>query len=114
MNHKLCQFCHKKMTSSYPEDDDMPPTIWHFCPHCDVSFQYIYGNIKSFITRFYADHNGKTYVLDLDFKYQRTQILIMPGKLEDTVIEVLTLPYIIDGISPQNAEDKLKTIITFS
>lgn len=87
-------------------------TSWLTCEDCNVAYEINFDKIVS--TRFYASLRGVLYCLDLQHVKPKTQILLLPPDVEDTVIIVLTLPYIIDGITPDNCQEKIKTYITFS
>ena len=86
---------------------------WATCEDCNVAYQVASNDSKA-TTRFYTTLRGVMYCLDLVHFRDITQIILLPPDVEDTVIIVLTLPYIVDGITPDNCQDKIITYITFS
>jgi hypothetical protein len=66
------------------------------------------------LLRFFAKLKDKQYSLDLDYVSKQTEILLIPDKMDDTIVMVLTLPYLIDGITPDNVQLKIETYLTFS
>src|SRR5574339_1080630 len=98
-----CSFCNQDCKAVLT-DDEFYMSAWFTCEQCNVSYQKHLGG-KLDLTRLYANFRGHRYCLDLRHDRQETQILQLPDKVEDTVIIVLTLPYIIEGLTPQNAQD---------
>jgi hypothetical protein len=111
MKHQ-CSFC-KQDCKLALQDDEFYLTAWFSCESCNVGFQkHIGGRLE--LTRFYANFRNHRYCLDLRHNIQETQILQLPDKVEDTVIIVFGLPYVIQGVTPENCQAKIETYITFS
>lgn len=112
MSDFQCPFC-QGVCKSKLIDDEFYLTKWWACDSCNAGFQTNLGN-KVLLSRFYANLRNRLYCLDLRHDRNQTDILLLPEHVEDTVVIVLSLNYIIEGISPSNASQKLETYITFS
>jgi hypothetical protein len=107
-----CTFCQKpcRIVEMIPEEFI---SAWMDCDSCNVSFE-IKGNNKCRRTRFHVELKNLPYCLDLLHDRETTQILLLPPDPDETVIIVVTLPYLIDNLYPSNVKEKIKTYIMFS
>lgn len=110
-----CTFCQKECRYVTPFDEESAQiSEWHECNPCKVAYRTYCRNGRIEMTRFYADFRDRTYCIDLDVTTHQTEILLLPKLVDDTIVIVMILPYVIEGITPANIQSKLETYVTFS
>ena len=89
--------------------DPLPSSSWYHCYPCDVSYRLTdnYNDIRFH----YSPPDGSFYHLHLDMDYKQTRLLKI-GALNDRLI--LTLDFVMSGVTPKNVSDKIKTLLVFS
>jgi len=108
-----CQFC-QQPTKNAPWENDYDISGWYDCKNCNISYRTYCPNGKVELIRFNVLFRNRNYCIDLDVTTNQTEILLLPQEMDDTIIIVLILPYIVEGLTPQNILSKLETYMTFS
>lgn len=106
----ICPFCNKNFTSS--RHIETSNYSWFYCSGCNVSYKMNH-DYNIVITRFHVYYRSINYGIDLCHSLQETHVIKLPNSMDELILVILTAPYMI-GITPDNCQDKLKTLITFS
>ena len=107
---KNCTFCHSDLDHQGQNTLD----DWWSCFTCRIF--YCYNIVNDFLSevRFESKMSRGTYVLCLRYISQETRIIKMPAEPDDTMIDIYCIPGIVQGITPQNIKDKIRTYLVFS
>lgn len=105
-----CHFCNKKIRSI--SSNDYLINAWFICDFCNVTYMYDDDNILEMI-RFKTILNDEQYCLDLFLKKSTSEISHFPINPKRSTV-ILRLPFLVQGITPFNYQDKIKTYIMFS
>jgi len=87
---------------------------WWSCSRCRMF--YCYNTVNDFLSevRFETKMSRGTYVLCLRYISKETRIIKLPSKPNDTMIDIYRIPEIVQGITPDNVKDKIRTYLVFS
>lgn len=114
MNY-YCHFCEQVCTGNvFPEEDsNTVPNPWWDCDLCSVSYRVsYYGALQRLLLD--TEYRHEKYSLQLWYDTNETRIIMMPKNPEDTIVEVAMFPFLVAGVTPQNINNKLSTLINFS
>lgn len=111
MNY-YCMYCSQRCTKTFPE------SIYWDCEKCKVRFiEGISGcDLISFTRKL---KEGKTsYRLDLFVQHNKTELVVLDdddmlhwlGNEGDTLVDVKG---VLNGVNPENVEDKIKNLLLF-
>jgi hypothetical protein len=112
-----CQYCHRRCIKS---ERAKKRFWWHSCSTCSVRFLVsITGMLVE--TEFYSTQNNKKYSILIEIKSNKTNLLIDEPDHYDRFNRIVkrggkelikSFDKIID-VTPQNLDNKIKTILTF-
>jgi hypothetical protein len=105
-----CSFCNQHFFSSRAIDNSN--YIWFYCSNCNVSYK-VSSDFKLIITRFHIPFRGGRYGIDLCHNLDETHVIILPNSMDELILVILIAPYM-TGITPDNCQAKLETLIIFS
>lgn len=114
MNY-YCYFCSARCVKI-----SIQPTNWWRCITCDVEFKD--GEDAMEAMSFAIRKPGVIYILELYFNQNKTKVKVL---YSDTGLglfngndmykpPILEIPRLVQGVTPQNAAEKLNTLLTFS
>jgi hypothetical protein len=107
---KNCTHCALELTHQGQNTLD----DWWSCSKCRMF--YCYNIVNDFLSevRFESKMTRGTYVLCLRYISKETRIIKLPVQPNDTLVDIYCIPEIVQGITPQNIKDKIKTYLVFS
>lgn len=103
-----CHFCGKECRLTTQNN-----FYWFLCDYCNVTYcQDSDSNLA--VIRFKTILNDEKYTLDLLLKDSVSEVLHLPFNTKKLPTVILRLPFLVQGVTPANCQDKIKTYITFS
>jgi hypothetical protein len=86
---------------------------WWYCEDCMAHYQIHYNGDVNVVC---LDARVKNHLYSLQLMYDsgESRIVAYPEDPEGTLIIVVSFPYILIGVTPQNVADKIRTYINFS
>jgi hypothetical protein len=101
----ICQFCQQSCT--HVTKDRVGQSYWNNCGRCDVSYFSDNGHsITQIVFLTYLKETVK-YKLILDLRLQRSYVYT-DGTL------VVAIKRVLNGVTPENVSNKVKTLLVFS
>jgi len=107
-----CQFCPQECDSVFSEDFEV--CSWYTCSACNVIYRTFCVGGKLDLIRFPSSFRNHDYCIDLDMNKQVTEIVSLPKNFGEPAQIIVSFPYILPGLTPDNIKSKLETYINFS
>lgn len=111
----ICQFCSRAavlgMRIGNVRKDQMEEV--HVCKKCDINF--VIGPSGTLLQmHMNCRIKGQLYQLQLNYDENKSRILIIPDKVEDTIIMVTDFEGTSWKVTPNNLISKIETYVMFS
>lgn len=105
-----CIFCQTDMSMDEKKPSEWVYHMWH-CSGCRISYNF--DKYGATIHYFNELSHTRGHVLSIDFMNNETALYYIDQN-NPPPETLLIVPYMIQGVTPTNLKDKIKTLLTFS